>query len=180
MAYQAIVKWRGKSAPVQKHKHARKGMRFPAPNQTFGKPVKSKKIVVKYGNHRLRDLRNLNSWLGFWNIRRIGGFLFNQRGPNLKWAKKWTKALGVQARIPYPLAGGEYALGEGIVSDGATVTVERELGKWCQLRPYTVVRLYEVEIGSGKKFRTSYQWRLYPDEKTGEIWIEKRYLEKVK
>lgn len=182
MAYKAIVKWRGKQHPSQKHKHAGRGVRadkFPATNQTFGKPARGKKIRVRYDNKKLADLKSINSIAGFWNVRRLAGYLFNPHGPNKKWTNKWTKAIGIDARVPYPLPKGQFAIGEGIVSDGATVIVEEERGQWVRLRAGTVVRLNEVEYGTGKMYPTGLFWRIWPDEKTGEVWIEKKMIERI-
>lgn len=181
MSYPALVIPR-KNHPSRKSKHAGKGLnsnKFPATNQTFGKRSRGKKIAVKYYNSQLADLKRINGYIGFWLVTRISGVLFNPRGPNLKWAEKWTKLIGVGARIPYPLGDKEYAVGEGIVCDGNVVTVIREVGQWCQLQPYTVVTLFEVDVKTGKLTKGTLKWRMYPDEKTGEIWMEKKYLRRL-
>lgn len=170
MQYKAKLRSLGLDHQVQKHKHAKKGMRFPATVQTYAKPAKGKKITIQYGNALLSRLRGINSLYGFWIVRRIGGVIFNKR--NTKWAQTWTKLFGVQARIPYPLDPGEFAVGENILCDGNTVTVVAERKGFLQILPQ-IVRLYEVEIGTGKLFAGGLYWYIYPDPAIGEIWIEK-------
>lgn len=177
--YRAVIVPRRKNHPVQKHKHAGKGLRsgvFPATAQTHPKPGKGK-ISITYNNTKLFLLLLLNGPIGFYNIRRIGAFLFNKRG-NSKWFKKWTKKKGVDARIPFPLAKNEKAIGENILCDANEVTVISESKGYCKIKPQIAV-LWEVEIKTGRMFRRGLRWYVYPDQRTGEIWIAKNLLKKL-
>ena len=176
MSYRARIKWRGVNHPVQNHVHAKLSMKFPATAQVYDR-LGGHKITAQYDNAKLTDLAKLNSWYGFWVVRRIGGVMFNQMG-NQKWAKKWTKLFGVQARIPYPLPKGDKAVAQVVLCDSNTVYVNKENGKWCRIDP-VVARLTEVEIGTGRMFLGGLRWRVYPDKKSDEIWIEKSMLEKI-
>lgn len=88
------------------------------------------------------------------------------------------------SRVPYPLKDGERAKAQGIASESPRfstdniVTVVEERGKYARILP-TKMRLYEVGVKTGKSFKTDYCWWLYPDAKSGQIWVEKTRLEAI-
>lgn len=196
--YRAVPIWQGKKHRVQKHKHAGKGLNsdvFPAGLQTYDKPGGSK-IMIRYDTDRMQEYEKLNGTILSFFGRRIGGVIFNQNRTNDKWAVKWTKIFGVQARVPSPMPEEIWALGENILCEGdpnSVIVVEEQRGRapkddeidskkgsttWCRILP-TIATLNQVEIKTGRKITGRLRWRVLPSPKTGEIWVNKTRLRRI-
>ena len=175
--YLATIKWSGKKHPSQKvgaRNKVRKGYRYPATAQTYPRPARGKKIQIWYDNAKLKRLADLNSWYGFFAIRRIGGFLFNRNQPKLK-QRPWP----LRSYIPWYFKEGEAALAENILCEGNVIRILARRGSWCRIDPTIIGRLTEVEYKTGIRHNGALRWPIYPDPKTGEIWMEASRLKKL-
>lgn len=177
MATKYIIKWRGKSHPVQqwaKQRNVRVGTWYPAPCPIADKAGGGKGRPVPYDNAKLKGLLllNGNNYAVFRVATRIGGFLFNSVSnrhliPFLKGLLWWQ-----QNFIPYPLPAGQKALAEKIYCDSNIVSVDKFHGQWAHLAPGTGY-LTQVAVGTGTRLNSNVRWKVPAG------WVEKSLLEKA-